>query len=129
MQPCAVLAWQVEIFQALMESFPAFRRNVLGVLQERLHELEHRFSEIITKNVEARLSNELIRLSERFGKPIDGHSEVYFSQKELAQLTATTPCTVSRLLGNWQRRGVVSLRKGVVRIRDLAALTQIALSG
>jgi CRP-like cAMP-binding protein len=125
-QPCVVLAWHVEMFHELLERFPVFRRNVLRALEERLHDLEHRFSEISTQNVAARLSSELIRLCEHFAKSVNGRKEIHLSQKELAQLTATTLYTVNRLLCRWERLGIVSVRKRVVQVRDLAALAEFA---
>ena len=126
MKPCQVINWPVQLFQQLVESFPTFRRNVLQSLEERLRELEDRFVEVAHKNVAARLSSELIRLSHRLGDPANGGDEICLSRQELAKLTATTLYTVSRLLCQWQRLGIVRARKGVVQVRDLPALRQLA---
>jgi len=122
------LVWDVANFAKLLDRFPAFRRNTVHALEERLREMEQRFREVSTLNVGPRLSSELIRLSNRFGCSDNGLREIHLSREELAQLTGTTLSTVSRLLGLWQKSGIVSLRREVVQVCDLAALTQLTLS-
>ena len=127
-QPGVALVWEVANFETLLDRFPAFRRNTVRALEERLREMEQRFREVSTLNVGPRLSSELIRLSNRFGWGVNGHREIHLSRGELAQLTGTTLSTVSRLLCRWQKLGIVSIRREVVQICDFAALTQLTLS-
>jgi CRP-like cAMP-binding protein len=126
-QPAVALVWEMVTFERLLDGFPAFRRNTVRALEERLHELEQRFREISTENVGPRLSSELIRLSNRFGCGINGNGEIHLSRGELAQLTGTTLATVRRLLCRWQKLGIVSIRRGIVQVCDFAALTQLTL--
>ena len=124
-QPSNALVWPVATFERLVEDFPAFRRNTVRALEERLQDMEQRFREVSTENVASRLSSELIRLSNRLGCPGNGDTEISLSREELAQLTGTTLFTVSRLLCRWQRSGIVSIRRESVQVRDFAALTQL----
>lgn len=126
--PSILVVWGIEKFEEFVKHFSTFRRNAVRLLDARLRELEERFLEVSTEDVGPRLSNELIRLSERFGQPVNGHREIKFSQRDLAQLTATTLSTVSRLLCEWERLGIVSIRRGAIQLRDLAALKQLALA-
>jgi CRP-like cAMP-binding protein len=127
-QPSTALVWQVTSFERLLERFPDFRCNTVRALDERLRELEQRFREVSTEKVVSRLSSELIRLSNRLGQGVNGSVEISLSHAELAQLTGTTLFTVSRLLCQWQTLGIVSIRRETIRVRDLAALTQLAQS-
>ena len=98
-QPSAAIVWDSATFERLLERFPAFRRNTVRALEERLQEMEQRFREISTEKVGSRLSSELLRLSNRLGHTVKGgHQEISLSRSELAQLTGTTLFTVSRLL-------------------------------
>lgn len=124
-QPAIALVWEVANFEQLLDRFPAFRRNTVRALGERLRELEQRFRELSTLNVGPRLSSELIRLSNRFGGGDNGLREIHLSREELAQLTGTTLSTVSRLLRLWQKLGIVSIHRELVQICDSAALTQL----
>jgi len=127
-QDAVALAWEVANFAKLLDRYPAFRRNMVHALEERLREMEQRFRDVSTLNVGPRLSSELIRLSNRFGCGDNRRREIHLSREELAQLTGTTLSTVSRLLRLWQKLGIVSIRREVVQVCDIAALTQLTLS-
>jgi len=109
-RPSTALVWEAATFEKLLDRFPAFQRNTLRALEERLQELEQRFREVSTDKVGSRLGSELIRLSNRLGRA-SGNEEIGLSRSELAQLTGTTEFTVSRLLTRWQKLGIVSSRR------------------
>jgi CRP-like cAMP-binding protein len=126
-QPSATIVWDAAIFERLLERFPTFRRNLVHALEERLQEMEQRFREVSTEKVGSRLSSELLRLSNRLGRAVNGGQlEISLSRAELAQLTGTTLFTVSRLLCRWQSLGIVSIRREAVMVRDFAALSQLS---
>jgi CRP/FNR family transcriptional regulator, nitrogen oxide reductase regulator len=60
------------------------------------------------------------------GRQVDGGTEISISREELAQLTGTTLFTVSRLLSDWDRQGIVVARREVVSIRNLPALVDLS---
>ena len=126
-QPCVALVWEAAVFERLLARFPAFRRNTVHALEERLLEMEQRFREVSTEKVGSRLSSELVRISDRLRRtPNNGHLEITLSRAELAQLTGTTLFTVSRLLCQWQTQGIVRVRRESVLVQDFAALAQIS---
>jgi len=127
-QSSKALVWDAVDFEKLLVRFPAFRRNTLRALEERLREMEERFREVSTEKVGSRLSSELIRLSDRLGRPVNGQQEITLSRAELAQMTGTTLFTVSRLLCQWQTLGIVTIRREGVLVRDLTALAQLSQS-
>jgi len=116
------LTWDLANFGIVLERFPVFRRNLIAVLEARLHEMDQRFREVSTSKVGSRLSSQLVRLSNQVGKRVNGHVEISLSRAELAQLTGTTLFTVSRLLCQWETQGIVCSRRECVLLRDLAAL-------
>ena len=128
MQSSTALVWQVATFERLMERFPTLRRNALRALEERLQEMEQRFREVATEKVGSRLSSELIRLSRRLGRADETKGEINLSRAELAQLTGTSLFTVSRLLSQWQREGIVGIGREAVQVRDFNALSQLSQS-
>src|SRR5262249_28048921 len=111
-------------FAKLLDQFAPLRHNTFRMLEQRLQEMEQRFREISTDDVPTRLSGELIRLSKRFGCGEDG--EIHLSQTDLAQLTGTTVPTVNRLLGRWEKLGIVSVRREAVQVHDFAALARLS---
>ena len=126
-QPCLALMWDASTFEKLQARIPVFRRNTVRALEERLLEMEQRFREVSTEKVGSRLSSELVRISDRLRRSAEnGHIEITLSRAELAQLTGTTLFTVSRLLCQWQTRGIVRVRRESVLVEDFAALAQMS---
>jgi len=128
-QATTALVWETAAFEHVSDRFPSLRRNTARLLGVRLQELEERFREISTQKVAPRLSQQLIRLSNQLRQHSKGALEISLSREELAQLTGTTLFTVSRLLSNWERQGIVSTRREAVVVRNLQALMQVSESG
>jgi CRP-like cAMP-binding protein len=120
------LVWDVATFESLSHRFKTLRRNAINILNNRLQDLEVRYREISTERVAARLGHQLLRLLGQVGQPVNGAIEIGLSREELAQLTGTTLFTVSRLLSDWDQRGIVSTRREAVSINDHAALAELS---
>lgn len=128
-QRTSALVWSVEAFDRISERYPNLRRNATRLLGVRLQELEERFREISTQKVAPRLSQQLVRLSHQFRHHINGSLEFTLTREELAQLTGTTLFTVSRLLSQWEKLGIVSTRRESVTVRNLRALRELSKAG
>ena len=128
-QTTTALVWDAAAFEAISDRYPALRRNTARLLGFRLQELEERFREISTQKVAPRLSQQLIRLSNQLRQHTQGVLEIGLSREELAQLTGTTLFTVSRLLCQWERQGIVSTRREAVVVRNLKALMEMSEAG
>ena len=48
-QPSTALVWEATAFEKLLHRVPAFRRNIMRALEERLREMERGFREISTQ--------------------------------------------------------------------------------
>ena len=128
-QRTGALVWDAPSFKAITDRYPILVRNTARLLEVRLQELEERVREISTQKVAPRLSLQLIRISNQFRQHADGSLEISLSREELAQLTGTTLFTVSRLLSQWERLGIVSNRREAVLVRDLQKLTELSQAG
>ena len=114
LQKSTALVWETKQFEDLLARLPILRRNIAHALERHLNELEQRFREVSTEKVGSRLSSELLRLSNRHGRPGSGRSEITLSRAELAQLTGLSLFTVSRLLCQWESLGIVKIRREAV---------------
>jgi CRP/FNR family transcriptional regulator, nitrogen oxide reductase regulator len=123
--PSTALVWDAAAFETFSQRSMALRRNITHVLCRQLHELEERYREISTERVSVRLSHQLVRLLNQLGRRVNGRVEIRLSREELAQLTGTTLFTVSRLLSDWNQRGIVSTRRQAVSVHDFQALTEL----
>jgi len=68
-QPSTALVWEATAFEKFVARVPAFRRNIIRALEERLRELEQRSRELERRLREAQ---KLLRLSDRLGRS-NGH--------------------------------------------------------
>jgi CRP-like cAMP-binding protein len=122
------LVWDTGVFETLSQRSVHLRRNITHILCLQLRELEERYREISTERVSVRLSHQLVRLLNHVGRRVNGSVEIRLSREELAQLTGTTLFTVSRLLSDWNDRGIVSARREAVSVHNFQALMQLTES-
>jgi CRP/FNR family transcriptional regulator, nitrogen oxide reductase regulator len=101
------------------------RPRVQGILCRQLKDMEDRFREISTECVSSRLSRQIVRLMNQVGYRGSGEVEIRISRAELAQLIGTTLYTVSRLLSEWDRQGIVKARREAVSVTNLRALDEL----
>ena len=129
LEPSHALVWPRRGLEELAEHIPALQRNALRIVSERLRHLEQRYSELATERVGQRLARALLRLVGQIGRPSQGSVLVSLTRDELAQLTGTTQFTVSRLLCEWESRGLVTPRREGVLIDDGPGLVALAEVG
>ena len=125
-QRSTALVWETSRFHAVAERFPSLGRNVSCVLMKTLRQLEVRYHEISTEKVATRLSKQLLRLLDQVGTDSEGHTEIALSQRDLAQMTATTIFTVNRLLSQWDDQGIVRPRREALLILNVQALKELS---
>src|SRR6267143_587208 len=125
LQDCKVLVWGVATFEATLERFPVLQRNANRILVWQLDELESRFCETATELASPRLAHALVRLLDKIGHKVNSHVEINVSQEALAQMTAMTPSTVSRLLTNWEKQGLLRVRREAIEIHSFLPLLSL----
>ena len=123
--PSTAFVWDAGVFETFSQRSMLLRRNIIQILCQQLHELEERYREISTEKVSVRLSHQLVRLLNQLGRRVNGRLEIRLSREELAQLTGTTLFTVSRLLSDWNQRGIVRTRREAVSVDDFQALSHL----
>ncbi len=128
LRPCTALVWEAAVFETLSQRVPMLRRNTIQILGNQLEDMQQRFREISTEKVAARLSRQLLRLLDQVGKQVNDTIEISLSREELAQLIGTTLFTVSRLLSDWDTRGIVTARREAVAVRNTQALVKMSES-
>ena len=114
--------WDAYTFGAALSQFPVLARNLQRILQQRIAELEQRVCDVETTKASPRLARQLVRLMKQIGRKRNGEIELNVPHELLAEMTAMTQFTVSRLLSEWQAQGVVRVRRGAITIRSYSAL-------
>lgn len=125
----SVLTWDAAATNALLERHPAFATSALRVVGGRLREFQERLQEASTDRVERRVARAILRLAHQAGRRTDDGVliDLPLSRAELAEMTGTTLYSVSRILAEWRRRGVVSSARQRIVVRrphDLVAIAE-----
>lgn len=106
------------LFLSLMDSSPAFRGFVFNAFAMRMQTMMHLLDRVAFQRVESRLAACLLDRA-RGGIMRATHAEI-------AVMIGSAREVVSRRLDALARRGIVSLERGAVHIRDHTTLTAIA---
>lgn len=128
MTDCVEASWSAADLMGLMERHARIPINMISVIGQRLARAQERLREISTQRVERRIAHILLRLARQAGRPVAGGVEIAFPlrRKDIADMTGTTLHTVSRVLSEWTRAGLVGTSSQHVTIRSLPALEGIA---
>jgi CRP-like cAMP-binding protein len=102
---CIGLGWKGEQLKELARHDPGLGMKMTELMYGHLEEIQDRFRELATERVEQRVARALLRL----GAPVSGKlpADIALSRQEIAEMTGTTLYTVSRLLSEWERQGIV----------------------
>jgi CRP-like cAMP-binding protein len=126
---CAVLMWPSHLWASFSQSYPAFAANAMNTVGRRLQETQARLIEISTQRAEQRIALALLHIGDSIGKK-DGEGftiDIPLSRQDVAEMTATTLHTVSRLLASWEREGLVRLGRQKVDVLSRKALARHAV--
>src|SRR5215469_11986336 len=124
-QSSKVAMWSWPTFQAIMDRVPLVLRNVEQMMVHQITQLSSRICEISTAPVEFCLARTLIRMTDQIGRRVNGQLEVSLTQQVLCEMIGTGVFHVNRLLSAWERQGLVTRRRCVIVVRDLAGLKRL----
>ena len=85
---------------------------------------------MLFRHLESRIAKALLQLAQNSGrKHVDGLSvDLHLSQRELGNIAGCSRESVNKQLQIWHREGLIDLGKGLIVIRDLAALERLVMS-
>jgi CRP-like cAMP-binding protein len=112
----------------LVLRYPQLALNILRVVSAHVIEFQNRYRELATERVERRVARALLRLANQAGQKVAGGIliDVALTQQDLAEMTGTTRYTISRMLGEWEQRGLVKAGRGRVLVKQPHNLVVIA---
>src|SRR6266508_5841911 len=127
MEQSTALAIKGDYLQELMSTRPYLSFDLMKLMTNYIQEMQERYRELATEKVERRIARALLRLTEKMGvKTEDGYIELSFTRQDLAEMSGTTLYTVSRVLSEWYRHGLVEAGRERVTIRNPHGIVQIA---
>jgi CRP/FNR family cyclic AMP-dependent transcriptional regulator len=125
-----VLKW--EDFENLVFRNPEVGIKTIRLLSERLAVCEDRLSDMVRKDVPARLAGLILRLSEYEGIITDDGSRkipVRYTHQQLASMVGSNREAVTRAFGKLRKEGAVELRGRRIYVTDVDTLNRVANVG
>lgn len=125
---CVVMIWPASIWPSLSQRLPSFATSVYHTIGNWLLETHSQMQQLVTEQVEQRVARALLRLIRQAGQKTGEGIEIDFpiTRQDIAEMTATTLHTVSRLMSMWEEKGIVASGRQRVIIVDPHALVLIA---
>lgn len=127
-EDCEVLYWSQQTLLGLIHRFPVLALNAIKVLAGHVREFQDRYRELATERVERRIARAVLRLANQTGVKTDEGVllNLPLSRQDLAEMSGTTLFTVSRILSQWEEKGLVSAGRERLVIRFPHGLVSIA---
>jgi CRP-like cAMP-binding protein len=129
LEPSTALAIESSFLHKMLETRPYLNFGLMQLMTGYIMEMQERYRELATERVERRIALTVLRLAAQVGKRTDGDGmtvELPLTRQDVAEATGTTVFTVSRVLADWERRGLVEAGRERVVIRDPHGLVQIS---
>jgi CRP/FNR family transcriptional regulator, nitrogen oxide reductase regulator len=126
LEHCTALAVKSDYLKELMQTRPYLSFNLMQLMTTYIQEMQERYRELATEKVERRIARVLLRLAAQMGTKKDSGIELTFTRQDLAEMSGTTLYTVSRVLSDWERQGLVEAGRERVLIRNPHGMVSIA---
>lgn len=126
--PSLAVRWDREVFQRHVQEQARLSWKLIQELSRRFSEAQSRFREMATERVERRIARTLLRLAHQTGRRVEEGVliDLPLSRQDLAEMIGTTQFTVSRVLSDWERRGLVEAGRARVVLRHPHQLVLVA---
>jgi len=122
------LAVSSKFLHSMLETRPYLSFDLMKLMTSYIQEMQARYRELATERVEQRVANALIRLAGQSGikSKKEAGIELSFSRQDVAEMTGSTLYTISRLLSDWERQGIIKTGREKIQIIKPHGLVRIA---
>ena len=110
LEDCIICYIEAEQMDELMEKHKSLKNGVLKIYGLRIRKLERRLSDLLYKDSATRIKEFIVEYIEEFGEEKGAGKLVannLLSHKEIANLTNTSRQTVSNVLSNMRKKGII----------------------
>lgn len=109
MQDSWAWSWSHAQIMEFVKQMPALALNAVKLMAQQIQEFQARYRELATERVERRLARALLRMAAQAGKknPQGVFIDMRLTRQDLAEMTGATLFTVSRIISQWEARGLV----------------------
>ncbi len=127
LEDSSALAIESGFLHKMLESSPHIAFDLMTLMTSYIQEMQARYRELATEKVEQRVANALIRLAGQSGVKSSKEAgiELSFSRQDVAEMTGSTLYTISRLLSEWERQGIIETGRERIKILKPHELVRI----
>jgi CRP-like cAMP-binding protein len=115
---CDLVVWNDSTILAFAESYPELSRNALRIALEYLSAYVRRHGRLVSEPAPQRLAYTLVQVAHQAGKVLPNGVEIEITNEQLGGLADVGLFTTSRLLGEWERGGIISKGRGRIQIES-----------
>jgi len=129
LEPSVALAIESNFLHEALKTRPYLNFGLMRLMTGYIQEMQERYRELATERVECRIALAVLRLAAQIGERVGEDEtmvELPLSRQDVAEASGTTIFTVSRVLSDWERRGLVETGRERVLIRSPHGLVQIS---
>jgi CRP-like cAMP-binding protein len=121
------LTWGKDALASLLQRYPQMAINATRWMSHHVIETQQLFTQIATERVEQRVARTLLRLVAQMGhKEPDGvRLDFPITRQDLAEMSGTTIFTVSRILSQWEKQGLIVAGRERVTVKYPHGLVMI----
>jgi CRP/FNR family transcriptional regulator, nitrogen oxide reductase regulator len=121
----SALVWDRATIRSLATACPRLMENALMVAYDYVVLFRILQVTLRCQSAPERVAQVLGYLAKEMGQRVPGGLELYVRNEELAHEANVTVFTVSRLMGEWQRKGLLTKSRGKVVVRSPEELIQM----
>jgi CRP-like cAMP-binding protein len=114
----SALVWDRATIRSLAVTYPRLMENALLVAHDYLLFYRILHVTLTCQSASQRVAQVLGYLAKEMGHKVAGGVEIHVRNEELASEANVTIFTVSRLMGEWQRKGLLTKGRGKVVVRS-----------
>lgn len=116
-----------EDINVLCENYAADVSRLLADENKMLDDTVHKIDDIIGKDLETRIAEELIDLASRIGRETDDGIKIIvkLTRNKVSDMLGCAPESVIRVMSEWEKKGWISTNNGYITIHELYKLDSI----
>ena len=127
-QDCIVFAWARPDIRALARRMAQLLENALHISNNYLSWYIASHAALCSQTARERLAHILFVQSISHGRKVAGGTELEATNEELANAANITPYTTSRLMSEWEKRGLIHKRRGKITLCGPESLFCLGMS-
>ena len=122
------LYWDRAALDYIVDRYPRIVQNAMCIMVRQIREFQNRVRELSTQRVERRIARMILRLARQSGRKTERGVliDLPITRQDIAEMTGTTLYTVSRVLSDWGKRGLVQSKRQQVVITYPHGLVSLA---